>query len=77
MDEGNRRGRPACDKEPILTAASSPRPELSRMALTERDGCAAQGMDGRVEEGETDGGIGAGVSGNKAQPVLWCYQLTF
>lgn len=54
MDEGNRRGRPTCDKEPILTAASSPRPELSHVASTERDGCAAQGMDGRMEEGETD-----------------------
>lgn len=79
MDEGNRRGRPACDKEPILTAASSPRPELSHMALTERDGCTAQGMDGRMEEGETDRSWagGGGVSRNKAQPVLWCYQLTF
>lgn len=67
---------PTRDKEPILTAASSPRPEPSHMALTERDGCAAQGMDGRMEEGETDGGWG-GYSWNKAQPVLWCYQVTF
>lgn len=54
MDDGNGRGRPTCDKEPILTAASSPKPELSHMASTEGDGCAAQGTDGRMEEVETD-----------------------
>lgn len=75
MDDGNGRGRPGCDKEPILTAASSPKPELSHMASTEGDGCAAQGMDGRMEEVETD--RRGGVSRNKAEPVLWRYQLTF
>lgn len=44
-----------------LTAASSPRPELSHGASTEGDGCAAQGMDGRMEEGGTDGGFFPGV----------------
>lgn len=64
-----------------MTAASSPKPELSRTASTERDGCAAQDgwTDGRMDEGETGGvgGWGVGVFQNKAQPVLWRYQLTF
>lgn len=77
MDEGNRRGRSACDKEPILTAASSPRPELSHMALTEGDGCAAQGMDGRMEEGETDrGGEGLTEQGTTCPLVLSADLLT-
>lgn len=51
MDDGNRRGRLGCDKEPIFDRGFLSKPEFRHTASTERDGCAVWWIDGWMDGG--------------------------
>ena len=75
MDDGNRRGWPSRDKDPILTGASSPGLssviQCRRREMDVRSGGWMDGwMDGRGRDRH------GGVLWNKAQPVPERYQFT-